>query len=98
MLGKLGSRVAPVFGLLACGLPVTALAALLGGIDTQALLSLFFVSAAVAVLGCSLALAISARAAKTHDVIIAVLAVWMLWLEPSHLVGLVDHQRVHATA
>ncbi len=80
VLGKLGSRLAPVLGLLACALPVTALAALLGGIDTQALLSLFVVSAAVAVLGCSLALAISARAAKTHDVIIAVLALWMLWL------------------
>src|SRR5262249_8611998 len=32
------------------------------------------------VLGCSLALAISLRAAKTHEVIIAVLALWVLWL------------------
>jgi hypothetical protein len=31
VLGKLGSRLAPILGVLACGLPVTALAALLGG-------------------------------------------------------------------
>ena len=59
---------------------MTALAALLGGIDPQALFSLFAVSVVVAVLGCSLALAISVRAAKTHEVLIAVLALWILWL------------------
>jgi ABC-type transport system involved in multi-copper enzyme maturation permease subunit len=80
VLGKLGSRLAPILGLLACGLPVTALAALLGGIDPQALLSLFAVSVAIAVLGCSLALALSLSAAKTHEVLIAVLALWILWL------------------
>src|SRR4051812_43166729 len=44
VLGKLGSRLAPTLGLLACALPVTALAALLGGIDSLALLGLFAVS------------------------------------------------------
>ena len=57
VLGKLGSRLAPIVGVLACGLPVSALAALLGGIDFAALASLFAVSAAIAVLGCSLGLA-----------------------------------------
>ncbi len=80
VLGKLGSRLAPILGVLACGLPVTALAALLGEIDPQALFSLFVVSVAIAVLGCTLALAISVRATKTHDVIIAVLGIWMIWL------------------
>jgi ABC-type transport system involved in multi-copper enzyme maturation permease subunit len=80
VLGKLGSRLAPVLGVLACALPVMALASLLGGIDPQALFSLFAVSVALAVLGCSLALALSARSTKTHDVIIAVLALWILWL------------------
>jgi ABC-type transport system involved in multi-copper enzyme maturation permease subunit len=80
VLGKLGSRLAPILGVLACGLPVTALAALLGGVDTQALVSLFAVSVAVTALGCALALALSARATKTHEVIIAVLALWTLWL------------------
>jgi ABC-type Na+ efflux pump permease subunit len=80
VLGKLGSRLAPILGVLACGLPVTALAALLGGIDTQALFSLFAVSVVVAVLGCSLSLAISVRATKTHEVLTAVLALGILWL------------------
>jgi ABC-type transport system involved in multi-copper enzyme maturation permease subunit len=80
VLGKLGSRLAPIVGVLLCGLPVTALAALLGGIDPQALFILFVVSVAVAVLGCSLALAISLRAAKIHEVIILVLALEVLWL------------------
>jgi ABC-type transport system involved in multi-copper enzyme maturation permease subunit len=80
VLGKLASRLAPILGVLACGLPVTALATLLGGIDPQALFSLLAVSVAVAALGCSMALALSVRATKTHDVIIAVLALWLLWL------------------
>jgi ABC-type transport system involved in multi-copper enzyme maturation permease subunit len=80
VLGKLGSRLAPILGVLACGLPVTAMAALLGGIDPQALFSLFAVSVVVAVLGCSLALALSVRATKTYDVLVAVLALWILWL------------------
>jgi hypothetical protein len=80
VLGKLGSRLAPILGVLACALPVPALAALLGGIDPQALFGLFAVSVAIAVLGCSLALAILLRAAKTHEVIIAVMALCILWL------------------
>ena len=80
VLGKLGSRLAPILGMLAGALPVPALATLLGGIDPQALFTLFAVSVALAVLGCSLALAISLRAEKTHEVIIAVMALWILWL------------------
>jgi ABC-type transport system involved in multi-copper enzyme maturation permease subunit len=80
VLGKLFSRLAPILGLLACALPVTALAALLGGIDFQALFSLFVVSVAVAVLGCSLALAVSVQVAKTHEALLAVLSLWTFWL------------------
>jgi ABC-type transport system involved in multi-copper enzyme maturation permease subunit len=80
VLGKLGSRLTPILGVLACGLPVTALASLLGGIDIQALVSLFAVSVAIAVLGCTVALAISVRASKTHDVMIIVGAIWIAWL------------------
>jgi ABC-type transport system involved in multi-copper enzyme maturation permease subunit len=80
VLGKLFSRLAPILGLLACALPVVALAALLGGIDGQALVSLFVVSAALAVLGCALALSISVEVAKTHEVIMAVLALMTCWL------------------
>jgi ABC-type transport system involved in multi-copper enzyme maturation permease subunit len=80
VLGKLFSRLAPILALLGCALPVVALAALLGGIDGQALVFLFVVSAAVAVLGCALALSISVEVAKTHEVIMAVLALVTCWL------------------
>ena len=80
VLGKLGSRLTPILGVLASCLPVSALAALLGGVDFQALASLFAVSIAIALLGCALALAISVRASKTHDVVIIVMALWIIWL------------------
>ncbi len=80
VLGKLFSRLGPILALLACALPVSALAALLGGIDIQALFSLFAVSVAVAVLGCALALLVSVQAARTQDAIMAVLALWTCWL------------------
>jgi ABC-type transport system involved in multi-copper enzyme maturation permease subunit len=80
VLGKLASRVAPVFGLLTCAFPVTALAALLGGIDPQAIFGLFAVSVAIAVLGCALAIAISLWAVKTHESVMAVIMLWLFWL------------------
>jgi ABC-type transport system involved in multi-copper enzyme maturation permease subunit len=80
VLGKLCSRLAPILALLACAVPVAALAALLGGIDGLALLGLFAVSAAVAVLGCSLALSISVEVVKTHEVVMAVLVLVSCWL------------------
>jgi ABC-type transport system involved in multi-copper enzyme maturation permease subunit len=80
VLGKLFSRLAPILSLLACALPVVAMAALLGGVDGGALVALFAVSAAVAVLGCALALSISVEVARTHEVIMAVLALFTCWL------------------
>jgi hypothetical protein len=80
VLGKLCSRLAPILALLACALPVVALAALLGGIDGGALVGLFAVSAAVAVLGCALALSISVEVVKTDEVVMAVLAFTTCWL------------------
>jgi ABC-type Na+ efflux pump permease subunit len=80
VLGRLGSRLVPVFGLVACGLPVLALAGLLGGIDFGAMVGLFAVSIALAILGCSLALAISIKASKTHEVLMAVYMAFGVWL------------------
>jgi len=80
VLGKLFSRLAPILALLACALPVVSLAALLGGIDIGALVGLFAVSAAVAVLGCALALSISVEVKKTDEVVMAVLALVTCWL------------------
>jgi ABC-type transport system involved in multi-copper enzyme maturation permease subunit len=80
VLGKLGSRLAPVFALTACGLPVAALASLLGGVPFEALVTLFAVSLAIGILGVSLATALSVRASRTHDVLIAVYMLEGAWL------------------
>jgi ABC-type transport system involved in multi-copper enzyme maturation permease subunit len=80
VLGKLGSRLAPVLGLIACGVPVSALAALLGGIEFGALGGAVVVCLALAVLGCALALALSVWATKTHEVLMGVYAAQILWL------------------
>jgi ABC-type transport system involved in multi-copper enzyme maturation permease subunit len=80
VLGKLGARLAPVFGLIACGVPVAALGTLLGGIEFGAIVGLFLVSLALAVLGCTLALCISVWAKKTHEVLMAVYMIEGFWL------------------
>ena len=80
VLGKLGARLAPVIGIIACAVPVVAITALLGGIEFSAIAGLFGVSLALTVLGCSLAVAISVWATKTHDVLIALYIIEGLWL------------------
>ena len=80
VLGKLGARLAPISGLIACGVPVAALVTLLGGVDLGAIVGLFVVSVSMAVIGCALSLTISVWAAKTHDVLMAVYMIVGLWL------------------
>jgi ABC-type transport system involved in multi-copper enzyme maturation permease subunit len=80
VLGKLAARLVPVVGFVACALPVMALGTLLGGIDPVALSGAFLVTLGVALLGASLALALSVWASKTHEVLMATYAVWALWL------------------
>ena len=80
VLGKLGARLAPLSGLIACGVPVAALATLLGGVDFGAIVGLFVVSVSLAVIGCVLSLTISVWATKTHDVLMAVYMIMGLWL------------------
>jgi ABC-type transport system involved in multi-copper enzyme maturation permease subunit len=80
VLGKLGARLAPIFGLIACGVPVAYLSALLGGIEFGAIVGSFVVSLSLALLACTLALTISVWAAKTHEVLMAVYMVLGLWL------------------
>jgi len=80
VLGKLGARLAPVLGLIACAVPVACLAALLGGIAFEAIAGVFVVSLSLAVLACTLALCISVQAAKTHEVLTAVYMILGLWL------------------
>jgi ABC-type transport system involved in multi-copper enzyme maturation permease subunit len=78
VLGKLAARLLPVFGLVACSWPVMAISSLLGGIDPIALTLAFAIIVAVAVLGCTMALALSVWARKTHEVILATYTVFIL--------------------
>ncbi len=80
VLGKLGARVAPIIGLIACGVPVACLSALLGGIDFGAIAGLFVVSLSLALLVCTLALTISVQATKVHEVLMAVYMILGFWL------------------
>jgi ABC-type transport system involved in multi-copper enzyme maturation permease subunit len=80
VLGKLGARLVPVVGTVACALPVMALATLLGGIDPLALTGAFIVTVGVAVLSCALALTLSVWGRKTHEVLTATYVALILWL------------------
>ncbi len=79
VVGKLTANLLPVLGLVASAVPVLALAALLGGIIPEALVTLTAVSLALALFGCALALAVSTRVSKTNEVLMIVLLVWILW-------------------
>jgi ABC-type transport system involved in multi-copper enzyme maturation permease subunit len=72
VLGKLFARLAPVFGLLLAGLPVLAVATLVGGIEPRSVFGAFLISTGVAVLGCALAITLSVWAGKTLEVLLAV--------------------------
>ena len=80
VLGKLGARLLPVMGLVACSWPVMAISSLLGGIDPIALALAFAIIVAVGVFGCTLALALSVWARKPHEVIMAVYTCWAIIL------------------
>jgi ABC-type transport system involved in multi-copper enzyme maturation permease subunit len=81
VLGTLAARLLPVLGAVACVVPVLALSSHLGGIEPQALIGLEVVTAGGAVLGCTLALAVSIGARRVHEVLVAtyvLLAGWVL--------------------
>jgi ABC-type transport system involved in multi-copper enzyme maturation permease subunit len=80
VVGTLGAGLMPVVGMIACGVPVAALSALLGGVGFGAIAGLFVVSLSLAVLVCALALALSVWAPKTHEVLIAVYLIVSSWL------------------
>jgi ABC-type Na+ efflux pump permease subunit len=80
VLGKLAARLLPVLGLVACTWPVMAISSLLGGIDPIALTLAFAIILAVAILGCTMAMAVSVWARKAHEVILATYTVFILAL------------------
>ena len=80
VLGKLGVRLVPVLGLIACVLPITALSGLLGGIDPMALGGSFLAAIGCAVMGCSLAMILSVWGRKTHEVLMLTYLILIVWL------------------
>lgn len=88
VLGKLGARLMGMLGLILAALPVIALMTLLGGIDPKQLLGVFAVTIGLAVLGCSLALLLSVRAHKAHEVVMVVYLIWLGWILAWPILGL----------
>ena len=88
VLGKLGSRLLPVLGLVIAGLPILALATLLGGSDPEVVLGAFLVTVGVAVAGCALALALSVWGRRPHEVVLASYFLMALALAPLSAWGL----------
>ena len=80
VLGKLGVRLVPVLGLIACVVPLAALASLQGGVDPLALVGLFLTSTACAALACSLAMTLSVWGGKTHEVLMLTYVALVLWI------------------
>jgi ABC-type transport system involved in multi-copper enzyme maturation permease subunit len=69
--GKLAARLIPLLGLVTASLPVLSLCLLLGGIDPDAMLVAYAVTAGVAILGSALAFLLSVWGRKTHEVLLA---------------------------
>jgi ABC-type transport system involved in multi-copper enzyme maturation permease subunit len=80
VLGKFAVRFSLIVALVFVSVPVIALVGLLGGIVPEALLILTTVTLAVSLLGCAVALALSVRASKTHEVLMVVFMIWSVWL------------------
>ena len=80
VLGTLAARLLPVLGGVLCVVPVLALAANLGGIPPMALVNLVAITGGSAVLGCTLALAVSIGARRVHEVLVATYVLMAGWV------------------
>ncbi len=80
VLGRLASRLLAVLGVVACGMPVLALATLMGGVDPVAVAGGTMVVVGVAVLGVGMAMALSLWAGKPHEALSATYAIFAVWL------------------
>jgi ABC-type transport system involved in multi-copper enzyme maturation permease subunit len=80
VLGKLAARLLPVFALVGATVPVLAIAGLLGGVIIEAIATLTLITFATAILVCALALALSVRVTKVHEVLMAVYAIEAVWI------------------
>ena len=80
VVGTLAARVLPLLLTLACVVPVLALSSSLGGVPPDALVRLELVTVGTAVLGCSLALALSIGARRLHETLMAAYAILVGWV------------------
>jgi ABC-type transport system involved in multi-copper enzyme maturation permease subunit len=71
VLGKLAARLLPLAGLLLASAPVLSICLWLGGIDPDAMLVAYAVTAGIAVLGSAVAFLFSVWGRKTHEVLLA---------------------------
>lgn len=78
VLGKLGARLVTLVGMAVCGIPFLALGTLMGGIDPVDVAGLFLVSLGGAVLGCSLAMALSLVATNATESTLLTYTVWLI--------------------
>jgi ABC-type transport system involved in multi-copper enzyme maturation permease subunit len=92
VLGKLGVRLVPVLGLVACVFPVMALSGLMGGIDPLALGGSFLTAIGCALVGCSLAMTLSVWGRKTHEVLMMTYMILIVWLILPGMVAVAMHQ------
>jgi ABC-type transport system involved in multi-copper enzyme maturation permease subunit len=83
VIGKLGGRVLQILGIVLAGVPVLALAMLLGGITPGALVSLTAITLSTVLFVTMVSLAVSAWTAKARDAVIrAYLVFFCLWVLP----------------
>lgn len=80
VLGTLAARLLPVLGGVVCVVPVLSLVSHLGGVPPLALVELLVVTVGSAVLGCTLALALSIGARRFHEVLVATYVLMAGWV------------------
>ena len=83
VIGKLGGRVLQILYLVLSGVPVLALAMLMGGIAPQAIVSLTAITLSTVLFVTMVSMAVSAWTAKARDAVIrAYLVFFCLWVLP----------------
>src|SRR5436305_1999392 len=70
ILGKLAARLIPVLGLVLSSVPVMMICSWFGGLDVDALIGAYAVTAGAAIFCCALTLLLSVWGRKTHEVLI----------------------------
>jgi ABC-type transport system involved in multi-copper enzyme maturation permease subunit len=80
VLSKLAAHGLPVLCMLVAGLPVLVLATLLGGIEPEAVIGCFVVTASAGLAVCALAVTLSVWGRMPHEVLLATYVVVILWL------------------